>query len=74
MSLIASISHFPKLIIGEKGKNTPHLLYNIEYGDIGYYEILFFIDGKFQIVIIDDFILKKMVIPSLENLLKTIFG
>ena len=56
MSLIASISHFPKLIIGEKGKNTPHLLYNIEYGDIGYYEIMFFIDGNFKIVIIDDYI------------------
>ena len=56
MSLIASISHFPKLIIGEKDKNTPHLLYNIEYGDIGYYEILFFIDGNFKIVIIDDYI------------------
>ncbi len=56
ISLIASISHFPKLIIGEKNKNTPHLLYNIEYGDIGYYEIMFFIDGKFKIVIIDDFI------------------
>ena len=56
ISLIASISHFPKLIIGEKDKNTPHLLYNIEYGDIGYYEIMFFIDGKFKIVIIDDYI------------------
>ena len=56
MSLIASISHFPKLIIGEKDKNTPHLLYNIEYGDIGYYEILFFIDGNFKIVIVDDYI------------------
>ena len=56
ISLIASISHFPKLIIGEKNKNTPHLLYNIEYGDIGYYEIMFFIDGKFQIIIIDDYI------------------
>ena len=56
MSLIASISHFPKLIIGEKNKESPHLLYNIEYGDIGYYEIMFFIDGNFKIVIIDDFI------------------
>ena len=56
MSLIASISHFPKLIIGEKNKKYPHLLYNIEYGDIGYYEIMFFIDGNFKIVIIDDFI------------------
>ena len=56
MSLIASISHFPKLIIGEKDKNYPHILYNTEYGDIGYYEILFFIDGNFKIVIIDDFI------------------
>ena len=56
ISLIASISHFPKLIIGEKDKNTPHLLYNIEYGDIGYYEIMFFIDGKFKIVIVDDYI------------------
>ena len=68
MSLIASISHFPKLIIGEKGKNTPHLLYNIEYGDIGYYEILFFIDGKFQIVIIDDFI------PFFKENGNTVFG
>ena len=56
ISLIASISHFPKLIIGEKDKDSPHLLYNIEYGDIGYYEIMFFIDGSFKIVIIDDYI------------------
>ena len=56
MSLMASISHFPKLIIGDKNKNIPHLLYNIEYGDIGYYEILLFIDGHFKIVIIDDYI------------------
>jgi len=56
ISLISSISHYPKLIIGEKGKDIPHLLYNIEYGDIGYYEIMFFIDGCFQIVIIDDYI------------------
>ena len=56
ISLISSISHYPKLIIGEKDKDMPHLLYNIEYGDIGYYEIMFFIDGSFQIVIIDDYI------------------
>ena len=56
ISLMASISHFPKLIIGERDKDTPHLLYNIEYGDIGYYEIMFFIDGCFKIVIIDDYI------------------
>ena len=56
ISLISSISHYPKLIIGERDKDTPHLLYNIEYGDIGYYEIMFFIDGSFQIVIIDDYI------------------
>ena len=56
ISLMASISHFPKLILGERNKDTPHLLYNIEYGDIGYYEIMFFIDGCFKIVIIDDYI------------------
>ena len=56
ISLIASISHFPKLLIGENKKNTPHILYNVEYGDIGYYEIMLFIDGRFQIVIIDDYI------------------
>ena len=56
ISLIASISHFPELIIGKKGVDTPHILYNYEYGDIGYYELMFFIDGEFKIVIIDDYI------------------
>ena len=68
MSLIASISHFPKLIIGEKDKNTPHLLFNIEYGDIGYYEIMFFIDGNFKIIIIDDYI------PFFKESGNTVFG
>ena len=68
MSLIASISHFPKLIIGEKDKNTPHILYNTEYGDIGYYEIMFFIDGNFKIVIIDDYI------PFFKENGMTVFG
>ena len=56
ISLLASISHFPELIIGQKDKDTPHILYNYDYGDIGYYEIMFFIDGEYKIVIIDDFI------------------
>ena len=56
ISLLASISHFPELIIGKKDKDTPHILYNYEYGDIGYYEIMFFIDGEYKIVIIDDYI------------------
>ena len=56
ISLLASISHFPELIIGKKDKDTPHILYNYDYGDIGYYEIMFFIDGEYKIVIIDDFI------------------
>ena len=56
ISFLASISHYPKLIIGNKNKETPHLLYNIEFGDIGYYEIMFFIDGCFKIIIIDDYI------------------
>ena len=56
ISLLASISHFPELIIGQKDKDTPHILYNYDYGDIGYYEIMFFIDGEYKIVIIDDYI------------------
>ena len=56
ISLMASISHFPELIIGKKDIDTPHILYNYEYWDIGYYEIMFFIDGEFKIVIIDDYI------------------
>ena len=56
ISLIASISHFPDLIIGKKDADTPHILYNYEYGDIGYYELMFFIDGEYKIVIIDDYI------------------
>ena len=56
ISLLASISHFPELIIGKKDKDTPHILYNYDFGDIGYYEIMFFIDGEYTIVIIDDYI------------------
>ena len=56
ISLIASISHFPDLIIGKKDVDTPHILYNYDYGDIGYYELMFFIDGEYKIVIIDDYI------------------
>ena len=53
---MASISHFPDLIIGKKDVDTPHILYNYDFWDIGYYELMFFIDGEFKIVIIDDFI------------------
>ena len=56
ISLLASISHFPELLIGKKEKDTPHVLYNYDFGDIGYYEIMFFIDGEYKIVIIDDYI------------------
>ena len=56
ISLMASISHFPDLIIGKKDVDTPHILYNYDFWDIGYYELMFFIDGEFKIVIIDDFI------------------
>ena len=62
ISLIASISHFPKLLTGDgrvagaEDDLSPHILYNYEFGDIGYYELMFFIDGQFQIVIIDDYL------------------
>ena len=76
ISLIASISHFPELIIGKKGVDTPHILYNYEYGDIGYYELMFFIDGEFKIVIIDDYIpfVKEKGITIFANSLDTCCG
>lgn len=55
ISALCALSQYPKLIINDK-ENSINIIHNQKYAEVGYFEIKLFIDGEYQIVIIDDYI------------------
>ena len=56
ISALCEISQYPKLLINnDKLENSINIINKYDR-DIGYYEFKLFIDGEYQLVIIDDFI------------------
>ena len=58
ISALCALSQFPKLILNDNNKkNSINIIHNTKFSEIGYYELKLFINGEYQIVIIDDYIL-----------------
>jgi len=55
ISALCSLSQYPDLIVN-KENNFTNIIHNSQYSEIGYFEIKLFINGEYQIVIIDDYI------------------
>lgn len=55
ISALCALSQYPKLLINEKD-NCINIIHNFKYNEVGYYEIQLFINGEYQIVIVDDYI------------------
>ena len=56
ISALCELSQYPKLLVNkEKLENSINII-NKSEPDIGYYEFKFFMDGEYQLVILDDFI------------------
>ena len=55
ISALCALSQYPKLLINEKD-NCINIIHNFKYREVGYYEIKLFINGEYQIVIVDDYI------------------
>ena len=68
ISALCALSQYPKLIINDNNiSNSINIIHNSKYSEIGYYEIKLFVNGEYQIVIIDDYI------PYYENLEDILF-
>ena len=68
ISALCVLSQFPKLIINDNNiPNSINIIHNSKYAEIGYYELKLFVNGEYQIVIVDDYI------PYFENLEDILF-